>query len=173
MQIKKTSTIFQYIGWLLKTYHDQQTLNADIYRIAEVKHGESSEIKFVIQVIGKSIFIEHTPQEIVLDDAFMDGFSKRDIRTITFYAYQALTKPKYKIVLQNLSAKLNRVLFKLKLNGTETAIEKTAGEITMDKDLINGLSQEDVSSVSFVAGCEHGASDREGMRAAKEEGLFQ
>jgi hypothetical protein len=167
MQIKKTFTIFQYIVWLLKTFNDQQILVTNIYKIAEIRYGRSGEIRFVIQVVGKSVFIEHTPQEIVLEDSLLEGFSKKDIRIITFYAYQAQTKPKYKILTRDLSDKLNRVLFKLKINSSTKTFVKTAGEITMDKDLLFGLSSEDVSSVSFVAGYELSAINRTEMDLAK------
>jgi hypothetical protein len=169
MQQKKVSTFFQYAGWLLKIYSESQKPQSDIYRIAEIKQTKTDEKKFVIQVIGKSVFIECTPQEIVVDDRMLEGFSKKDIRTIIYLACEQIRKPKYKIVVQEFCEKFNRILFKLKVKNDEDSIEKTANQILLDKSLINGLSQEDIKNVSYIAGYEHSQSEKETMQAVRQE----
>jgi hypothetical protein len=160
MQLTKISSIFQYTGWLLKKYNEQQNYQRDIYRIAEVKQLPSGENKIVIQVIGKSVFIECTPQEIVVDDRMLEGFSKKDIRTITYFACEQVKKPKYKIVVQEFCEKFNRIVFKLKMQNDDNIVEKTASQVLLDKNLVDGLSREDVKSVSYIAGYEHSQKEK-------------
>lgn len=134
-----------------KEQHQQST----IYRIIEIEQLLSGKYKIIAQIIGKSTLIECTPQELVVDNKMLEGFSKRDIRTITYFACEPAKKPKYKIVMQEFCGQLNKVLFKLKFQNQNEPIVKTATQITMDKDLINDLSCEDVQSISYIAGYEH------------------
>jgi hypothetical protein len=159
MQLKKISEIFQYTGWLLRKYSEQHNYQSDIYRIAEVKQLPSGENKIVIQVIGKSVFIECTPQELVVDDRMLEGFSKKNIRAITYFACEQVRKPKYKIVVQEFCEKLNKILFKLKIQNNDDAIKKSASQILLDKNLMDGLSREDIKSVSYIAGYEHSQNE--------------
>lgn len=168
MQIRKISTIFQYVSWLLKNYNEQRNNHQnDIYRIAEIKQLSSGENKIIIQVIGKSTFIECTPQETVMDDRLLEGFSKSDVRTITYFACKQSQKPKYRIVIQEFCDKLNRVLFKLKIKDSDKAVLKSANEILTDKDILDNLSKDDIKSISYIAGCEHLQNERNEMHSAK------
>jgi hypothetical protein len=122
-------------------------------------------------VIGKSVVFESTPKEIVMDDRLFEGFSKKDIKAITYLAFKPDVKPSYKIVVQRFCEKLNRVLFKLKLSGEndKKAVEKTAGQILLDKSLIDGLSNDDIKNVSYMAGYEHSQNNENEMKRAKAE----
>jgi len=86
MRFKKISSVFGYTAWLLKQYNDQQLIQQNIYRIVEVKELSTGQYKLTIQIIGKSTVFECTPQEIVTNDRMLEGFSKKDIRTITYFA---------------------------------------------------------------------------------------
>lgn len=63
-------------------------------------------------------------------------------------------KPRYKIVMQDFCDSFNRVLFKLKSSDSSETISKTASQISLDKNLINNLSREDLCSISYAAGYE-------------------
>jgi hypothetical protein len=171
MQRNKNSIFSQYAAWLLKNYSEYRKLHTDIYRIAEIKQTKTDEKIIVVQVIGKSVVLECTPQEIVMDDRLLEGFSKKDIKTISYFAFKQAVTPKYRIIVQRFCEKLNRVFFKLKVNGKNdlSHIEKTAGQIMLDTTLINGLSNEDLKNVSYIAGFEHSQGDDQGMKRAKEE----
>jgi hypothetical protein len=171
MQRNKNSVFSQYAGWLLKNYSEYRKLSADIYRIAEIKQTKTNEKVIVIQVIGKSVVFESTPKEIIMDDRLLEGFSKKDIKTISYLAFKPTAIPQYKIVVQEFCEKINRVLFKLKSNDETATVEKTADEIFLDKSLIDGLSGVDAKTVSYMAGYERSQNDNLDMKLAKEKAI--
>jgi len=151
----KISSIVEYTALLLKKYNElQQTQENNIYRIVEIKQSLSGRYRIIIQVIGKSSIIECSPEEIVAVDWLLEGFSKKDIRTITYFACEQIKKPNYKIMMQEFCEKLNRMIFKLKEAESDALVIKTANQIVMDKELINKLSKEDINSISYIAGYE-------------------
>jgi len=83
----------------------------------------------------------------------LEGFSKKDIRAITYLACQQLKKPKYKIILQEFSDACNKMKFKIK--NKDQIIIKSASQIILDKSIIKNMSKDDISSVSYIAGYEH------------------
>lgn len=169
MRFKKFSAIFEYTAWLLKKYNEQKSIQLNhFYRLAEAKQSADGQYHLLIQVIGKASTFECKPQDIVADDRLLEGFSKKDIRTITYFACSHLKKPKYKIVMQEFCEKFNRVLFRVKGQASDEAMVKTAGQIAVDKNLINNLSREDVQSVSYMAGYEHSSFEKEEMKKAKD-----
>src|SRR3990167_9899295 len=109
MRFKKISLMFEYTVWFLKKYGDQQQIQQNIYRVIEVKQSSSGQYKLAIQVIGKSTVIECAPQEIVENDQMLEGFSKKDIRAITYFACEESKKPKYRILVQEFCDKVNRM----------------------------------------------------------------
>src|SRR6185295_18398670 len=123
MRFKKISSVFGYTAWLLKQYNDQQLIQQNIYRIVEVKELSTGQYKLTIQIIGKSTVFKCTPQEIVTNDRMLEGFSKKDIRTITYFACEQNKKPKYKI-LQQFCDTFNKILFQLKKRGSDELILK-------------------------------------------------
>lgn len=154
MRFAKFSSIFDYITSLLKQINElqQQSINT-IYRITDVKQSSADSVKIVIQLIGKSTFIECTPQEIAGDDRFLEGFSKKDIRTITYYACLPRNKPKYKLIAQEFCD--DKLAFKLKKLDSNEIIFKNAGDLLLDKNIIDHLNLEDMRSISYAAGYEH------------------
>ena len=152
----KISSIFGYTSWLLKKYNElQQIQEKNIYRIIEIKQSAKEQYKLIVQVIGKSSIIECLPNEIVADDRLLEGFSQKDVRTITYLACEKIKKPKYKIVSQDFCEKFNGMVFKLKEPENEVLLTKTANQIVIDKYLINNLSKEDINSISYIAGYEY------------------
>ncbi len=153
MSLKKFLTIFEYTAWFIRQYSEQQA-QQNIYRIVEIKQSTSGQYKLIVQIIGKSTIIECTPEEIVTNDHMLEGFSKKDIRAITYFACEEIKKPKYKIITQEFSGDLNTLLFKLKKCDGDEVMLMTAGQIVLDRELINNLSVEDVRSISYAAGHE-------------------
>ena len=150
----KMSSVFDNIAQLLKNYNEQQSAQNNIYRLLEVRQTLSGNHKLTVQVVGKSSIFECSPQAIVADDKLIEGFSKKDIRIITYLACHSVKKPKYKIIMQEFCDKFNRMIFKLRETENESLLLKTAGQIVTDKNLINSMSKEDVSSISYIAGYE-------------------
>ncbi|OGT36245.1 MAG: hypothetical protein A3F11_06810 [Gammaproteobacteria bacterium RIFCSPHIGHO2_12_FULL_37_14] len=160
MRFKKISLMFEYTAWFLKRYGDQQQIQQNIYRVVEVKQSSLDQYKLAIQIIGKSTVVECTPQEIVANDRMLEGFSKKDIRAITYFACEQSKKPKYKIIMQEFCDTFNKILFKLKKYDSDEIILKTAGQISLDKHFINNLSQEDACSISYAAGYEQSSHEK-------------
>lgn len=153
--MRKISSIFEYSVSLLKKYNELlQIQEKNIYRIVAVKPSSLGQYKIIIQIIGKSSVIECSPQEIVSVDWLLEGFSKKDIRTIAYYAWELKTQPKYKIIAQAFCEKSGKMLFKLQTLENEKYIVKTANQIITDRSLINDLSKEDINSISYMAGYE-------------------
>lgn len=151
----KISSVIAYTSLLLKKYNElQQSRENNIYRIVEIKQLGSNQNKIIVQVINKSSIIECSPREIVAIDWFLEGFSKKDIRTITYLACKQINNPKYKIISQDFCDQFNRIIFKLREAENNASMRKTAAEIIMDKHLLNNLSKEDINSISYIAGYE-------------------
>ncbi len=170
MRFKKMSLMVESVGWFLKRYHDQQQVQQNVYRLVEVKQSCLGQYKLVIQLIGKSAMIELTPHEIVANDRMLEGFSKKDIRDITYLACEQYKKPRYKIIMQEFCDKFNKILFKLKKRDSDEIILKTAGQISLDKNLIHSLSPEDICSVSYAAGYERSSLEK-CVNVIKENGV--
>jgi len=167
MQLKKVASLFEYAGWIFKKYNEQRNQD-DIYRLIEVKKS-TANCKVVIQLIGKSIFSEFTPQEIVTNDRLLEGFSKKDIRTLTYLACESTKQPKYKIIMQKFCFHFNKILFQLKKCNSNEVIMRTANEISLDKNLINHLSHADIQSISYTAGYEHYLNEKDEMAVEKNK----
>jgi hypothetical protein len=119
----KISSVFEYTSWVIKKYSElQQAQEKNIYRVIEVKQSATGQHTLIVQVIGKSAVIECSPEEIVINDRLLEGFSQKDVRAITYLACEKIKKPKYKIVMQEFCGSQNGVLFKLKNNGNSPAV---------------------------------------------------
>ena len=152
MRFNKISLMFEHFSRLLSA---QQQIQQNIFRIVEMRQSSCSRNTLIVQIIGKSTIVECTPEEIVANDKMLEGFSKKDIRSITYLACKKNEKPKYKIIMQEFSDVFNKVLFKVKNVDSDEVILKSASQISLDKNLLNSLSQEDACSISYVAGYEH------------------
>lgn len=151
----KINSILEYTAWVIKKYNELQCQqDANIYRIIDIKTHQENQFKFVIQIIGKSAIIESTPEELVTNDKLLEGFSRKDIRTIVYYACEQIKQPTYKIVTQEFSNQSNDVIFKLKNIRNKKLLVKTASQILLDKSLMQNLSLDDTNSISYIAGYE-------------------
>jgi hypothetical protein len=162
---EKPSAILEYFTWILKKYQEiqQQTQQLDAFRIIEIKKNKHGECIVKVQLIGKATVFECTPHEIVANDQIIEGFSKKDIRTLTYFATHEIRKPKYKILVQEFSDVLNKIKFKLGRRGSSEPIEKTAEQISLDKEFINKLNSEDAHLVGYVTATEQMTREKEEM----------
>lgn len=147
---KKHNSMAEYVLWLIKQYHEvKQSYSANAYRVVDIETDKTGKLAVIVQVCGKHITFKLTPQEILADDNMLEGFSKKDIRAITYLAFND-KKPKAKIVLQEFCEKLNRVVFGIKSPGKEQILKKTAGEISLDKNLLKDLSAEEARMIGHM-----------------------
>ncbi len=169
---KKLSLLTEYFNWILRKYLDLQNQTPsrqDAFRIVDIKHKKSGEWIIQVQVIGKASYFTCTPHEIVTNDQLLEGFSKKDIRTITYYASQECKKQNYKILIQEFCEKLNKVVFKIGMRGQAEPIEKTAEQISLDKDLINKLDSEDAHLVGYTTASEMLSKEKMEMERLKQD----
>ena len=160
----KFSSIIEYLTFLIKKYGEiQQTQMKNTFRVASIKHSANGTY-IIFQVIGKSTFMECSPAEILSNDSFLERFSKKDIQKIT-YAYAQKENSKTKNPINNL--KLVRQEFNALDRKTKIALEdkngkttfKTAAEITLDKKIVDNLTQQDAINIGYIAGYEHSQND--------------
>ena len=161
MRLKSISVMLEAPARFLKQWSERRFQPPNVYRLVEIKQSPSGYCKLSVQVIGKAKILEYSPQELIANDRILEGFSKKDIRSIAYLACEQSKRPRYQIVMQEFCNKFNRMLFKLKKQDSNETISKTAGQISLDKHLINNLSQEDVCSISYVAGYEQSYLEQE------------
>lgn len=152
MKIAK-SGLMEYIDWFLNQYKTfKQTYQKEItYRLVEVKEEKEGQYNLIIQVIGRATTLTASTEEILANDAWIECFSSKDIRTITYYATKALHTNKKRIVVQAFSIDTNQTLFDIKDIKTGQIIQKTATEILMDSHLLHELTPEEAHRVGYVA----------------------
>jgi hypothetical protein len=81
----KISAIIDYMSFLFKKYGEIQHIQMkNTFRIANIKNTNNGT-KVIFQVIGKSTFLECTPAEILSNEAFIEGFSKKDVQKNILY----------------------------------------------------------------------------------------
>lgn len=155
MQNTKHPLLREYALWLFKQYQSlQQQPITDAYRIAAVCFNkDNSQCKLTIQVVGKNITFRCMPEEIVSDDQMMECFSRKDVRTITYYACQIIKKPKKRITFQACYSKLNRLIFGIEKHNHPILEKKTADQISLDNHLLGDLSQNDTHCVDYITAC--------------------
>ena len=124
------------------------------YRLISIDKDEYSNYIAEIQVISKNYFFKMRPEEILSDDQMTDGFSQRDVRTLSYLGYLDINAPKYSILAQRLSSEDNKLIFAIKQRGQKTPLIRTAEQIAQDETLIAGLTQKDAHLVGFTAATE-------------------
>lgn len=162
--------VFQnYLKLILANYQivKHQSLQ-DAYRIVE-KFERNGKVFLKIQVVLKNIIFELTPEEIVADDKLLEHFSRKDVRTISYYACEEIKKPKTKIVFQEFCEKLNRMIFGIRKNSENTTTTKTANEISADPEILKDMSQEDAHTIGYITATELMLKEKEQIEKLKNK----
>ncbi len=156
----RLQSIADYVLWLMQQYQDiKQAQSAATYRIVDIKKGDTEDSVLTVQLCGKNTVFKLLPKEILTDNALLEGFSKRDIRTITYLACSN-EKPKAKIVLQEFCDHLNSVVFGIKRPGNQEILKKSAAEISLDKKLIAELTPEEALMVGYMLADENFSKEK-------------
>jgi hypothetical protein len=159
----RISTIINYIGFLFKKYAEIQSIQTkNTFRVANIKTIDNAT-KIIFQVIGKSTFLECTPTEILTNEFFMEGFSKKDIQKITYlHAKNENTKssPDLKLIHQEYNMTNGKTQFILR-NKQGGISRKNAAEVVLDKETIKKLSPQEALNIGYIAGYEHSQNSYE------------
>ncbi len=161
----------EYFTFLLKRYDvfRKKQEDQEIFRIISIRDNLWDECLFKIQVVGKATVFDCAPQEIAGNDNFLESFSKKDIRTIVYFATQEIKKPRYRLLTQDVQENLKKIVFKLSQYGSPQFIEKTAEQISLDKALLRQLSQEDAHVVGYTVATEQIIREKSEMEALKKK----
>ncbi len=137
-------------------------------RVIEISKTESNEFVAIIQIINKSVAFDVYPEEILEDDSFVDMFSPRDVRTLTYLGYMGINSPKYTILAKHLSQENNKImkdhsqmltlLIKIKKN-MEQLIDLSIILKSTEKDIIQNMCPVDSHEVGYLAATENSAED--------------
>lgn len=153
MKSSNSKNLFeQLINWFKAYLKVYEKINPPtIYRVVESSINDDKERVFTIQLIGTAQIFQCTALGVVKDDKLLEGFSKQDVRNISYYANQELLAPKYAITSQIMDSQ--KTLFRLRYKNN-SPIEKTAQEISLDKDLVKLLKSDDALLIGYVSASE-------------------
>lgn len=166
----KKSTLSAYINWLSNQYQTfkQSHRKEATYRLVEVEDKEGKCI-LTLQVIGKAITLQSSPEEILANDTWLDCFSPKDVRTITYYGTKGLHSSKKKITAKSLSAGSSETVFEVKDIRKGSITQKTAGEISSDLEFLRDLTPEEAHQIGYVAAEDLRNAEKLQMEALKKE----
>lgn len=161
-----SSSLFGYVANLLKAYAElQKQFNHTLYRIIDIKEDNVNNTSLVVQVTGKATVFEISAKEIAADNNMLEGFSKRDVRTITYLASKETNLlSQYEVIEQNICTESNEVLFSLKQKFNPEIITKSAKQISLDKKLVNSLKPEVALNIGFIVGTESVINEKDEIR---------
>jgi hypothetical protein len=158
----RTNYFFSLFKKLQELQQFIQTQN--LFRILSIEKNASDEYFFKIQLIGKSTVFDAAPRELAESDILLEGFSKKDVRIITYYATKEIAQPQYKVLVQEFEDKTHKTLFKLGRRGESSPLEKTAAQISLDKELLKQISQEDAHMVGYTTAMESMQKEKEAIK---------
>jgi hypothetical protein len=155
--LKNVSVIIDYMKWIIVKQRELQ--QHSIFRIIDIQPDKFDESIVHVQVANKSTIFQCRPSEIVSNDLFLEGFSKQDIRTITYLATRELSKPKQKIMSYRFIDGFKNIVFKIFNKKTAKLEEKTISHI-MAHEPISEFSQEDARCIGHMAAMEQSIQEK-------------
>lgn len=150
MNRRNVMSLLSNVLTFFQKYNQNKYINdSTYYRIVDVKTDTDNKSTLIVQLRNKNIVYKFSPKEVLADNALLDGFSKKDIRNITYLAYHP-QKSKTKIITQEFSDKLNGMVFGIQRSGNKNILKKTAKEISFDKNLVSELTPEEALMVGYM-----------------------
>ncbi len=141
----------------------KSSMTQEVYRprlrVIEISKTELNEFIAIIQIINKNVAFDVYPEEILEDDSFVDMFSPRDVRTLTYLGYMGINSPKYTILAKHLSQENNKIIFSIRKKGDKKIILKSALDLMDEKDIIQSMCPVDSREVGYLAATENSAED--------------
>ncbi len=136
-------------AFFIKYKNKKSLQSTTLYKIVDIKTDKDNNTILIVQLSKRNIVYKFTPKDILADNTLLEGFSKLDIRTITYLACNP-NKPKTKILTQEFNEKLNSMVFGIQRSGNKKILKKTANEISIDKPLISELTPEEALMVGYM-----------------------
>ena len=157
-RIKQWIRALQHVG---KTTQNNGDFYRPVYRVARIEKTDTGEYSIVIQMIGKAMGYRIKPEKLLADDAMVDLFSPRDIRSLTYLGHLGINAPKYKILAQQLSEEKDQTIFALHKKGDKNHSVVTAQEISSNEEILKNLSQKEAHMIGFAAATEQMAIEKQ------------
>jgi hypothetical protein len=149
---KRIKQWLRYVGQWLKPQF------VPVYRLVDIITSQNDEHELIVQVIHKNITFKIKPETLLADDAVVDLFSPRDVRTLTYLGYLDLNSPQYKILAKRFSHS-SRVAFALRRKSDKQVIVKTTLEM-MQEGILKNLDPNDAELVGYTAATESVALEK-------------
>src|SRR5580693_6259778 len=96
-------------NWLISMFKVflAETTKERVYEILDIYVSEDTGFTIAqVKLAGRHV-VEKNISDIVTDLQFLEGFSKKDIRTLTYLATVEKMKPDYSIVVQHLGSEVD------------------------------------------------------------------
>lgn len=129
------------------------------YKIINIEQDETDNYLVTIQVIGKNLPFNATPESILAQDHLTEKFSQKDVRTLTYLGFSNQNLPKYKVLAKRYLKKEKKIMFALHKREGEEFIAKTADQISNDSEILDSLPQKDAHMIGYTAATEHAQSE--------------
>lgn len=147
---------------MLKKYHE---LNVEIrsnnqFRILDIVDDPNHFCQIKTQIVGTDKTPYLSALDIVADDDLLEGFSKKDIRTITYHACEDKKKPKFKLLSCHFTDNDQPVVFSLKEFNSHNILKKTSAEIASQKNMINEMNSMDAHKIGYMRAYEESIKER-------------
>lgn len=161
----------KYISSLFSLVNElkNDVANRVSYKIFEITVDEQKKTVLKIHVAGKQELISCYPEDIVAHDGFLEGFSKKDVRTITYFATQELHCPSLEIIEQQIESNTNETLFGLNNKKNGEILVKSASELSRNSSLIKKLAPLDAHLIGYAACSESFEREAKELKMFKSE----
>ena len=152
------------LQWFARNYetlrHNKEFLAEGSHRVVGHHKNKHGKYEVTIHLIGKPVSFDILPEEILAKDNWIESFSKKDIRALTYLANENLKNPVHELVGQRFVRNLNQFFFKLKHGITHEETEKSAEEISADPQIIKSLDPLDAHKIGYVTANEQIKRDK-------------
>ena len=139
------------------------------YKIVDIKTDAQDNTILMIKLSGKQAVVACSPDEIVSHDGFLEGFSKQDVRTITYFATKQLHRPSIELIGQHIDCSTNETIFQFNDRKEGAHFNKPASEVSCAHTLLRKLDQLDAHIIGYAACAEAFERERRELDALREE----
>lgn len=141
-------------NWLISMFKVflAETTKERAYEILDIYVSEDTGFTIAqVKLAGRHV-VEKNISDIVTDIQFLEGFSKKDIRTLTYLATVEKMKPDYSIVVQHLGSEVDDYILELRSRYGKKVTKKSPSEISKDKALLAKIDPIETNRIGYMAG---------------------
>lgn len=141
-------------NWLISMFKVflAETTKERAYEILDIYVSEDTGFTIAqVKLTGRHV-VEKNISDIVTDLHFLEGFSKKDIRTLTYLATVEKMKPDYSIVVQHLGSEVDDYILELRSRYGKKVTKKSPSEISKDKALLAKIDPVETNRIGYMVG---------------------